>query len=1141
MTSKGVVVRYLCVLVLAAHASANVLVSELSFQSGDFQVSSRDDYAVVSGLGMDVTDEPGSPQLPVMPWTIAVPGRCRVSAVSVRTGAWRVLAEPVLPLPCPKQDILVRQEGSLMPVVPNARVYESEAAYPEQPWVWTGTGYQDGRTLVQLLVYPLRYVGAGARLEMCSGFDVEVTYEAAGGPEPKATGEESAGFEYLIVTSAALDSVFQRLAQWKTETGVKAAVRSINWITGLYPGRDNAEKLRSYTKTLPDSGVRYVLLGGDVSVVPFRKAFAMVSEGRIEPREDSLPCDLYFADLDGTWDANGNSVFGEVGDSVDLYPDLYVGRAPAASVAQAQAFVNKVLQYEKTPELGYENKALFFAEVMWTNPYTDGGRHKDRLDAACFGPGYSVTKLYERLGNESRTSVMAAIRQGQNFLNHDGHGWIDVMSCGDGSLRTRDADTITNRDQGVIYSIGCWTTAFDEASIGEAFVTNGRGGAVAFIGNSSYGWGSPGNPGFGYSDKFDDRFWEAVMRGGSNLAGEALAISKEYYIPFSHSRNVYRWHQYQVNLMGDPEMAIWTGVPQTVNVTGPAAIGSGESRVFVSVDIGGVPVKGAMVCLLKGEESYSRALTGEQGGVWLSATPQSVGDFKLTVTARNCLPVQSLVPCATGALVNYEGFRIGDQSGNGDGIANPGETVALSVLLRNSGSQGSGAVSLRLRTSDPEVTVLDSTEEHSGLGPGDSIELGAAFTVALGAAVADGAVKRFELLVAADSGSRTFSPALLVGSPVLELERYFLETPPAMPGETEEVRVAVENEGHGFGHNTRARLFSLDPYLTVLQPETIELGTLDPLTLEVSDERFGVSVSGSCPGSYLARLGLELMPDGCRFVDTFEMLVGNYGFSDDMEAGESKWTHSGTGDRWHLSDYRAHSARHAWYCGDEANHRYAQAMNAYLLTVPFMVAEHCSLSFWRWFSVPNYGVDGIYVVVLHGTSAETLDFIGTGGALGAPGFGIESEWCEERYDLSWIGVGETIQVKLGFKSDSDGEVGEGFYIDDFKVTGGGPPVTFIVTEEPREYGTLKVRACPNPFTGRLRLDIRGFPAEEVRGRVYDATGRLVTRFSLPFLRARAEWQWDGRDELGVRTGAGAYFIEVSCGPETRLAKVLRTK
>ena len=137
-------------------------------------------------------------------------------------------------------------------------------------------------------------------------------------------------------------------------------------------------------------------------------------------------------------------------------------------------------------------------------------------------------------------------------------------------MRTADADTITNAGCGVLYSIGCWTDGvrLERASARRSSPTP-NGGTVATIGNSSYGWGSPGNPGFGYSDKFDNRFWHAITSDGIYRVGDALTAAKAYYAPFSHDKNVYRWHQYEVNLMGDPEMPVWTALPESLTVAAP--------------------------------------------------------------------------------------------------------------------------------------------------------------------------------------------------------------------------------------------------------------------------------------------------------------------------------------------------------------------------------------------------------------------------------------------------------------------------------------------------------------------------------------------------------------------------------------------
>ena len=1113
------------------------ITENVNFSKGDFRLAESQGYGLVIGQAMDVTDQPGAPQLPVRPVSLTLPVRARVTAVRAEPEAWVGLETGVTAFPAQQQAILSKSEKLAAFTAPDPAVYESSQPWPAEPAVWTGTSTRDGRTVVELLVYPVRYAGSSRQLEYCPRFTVKVEYD----PLPATASLSVDALDYVIVTSTAFDTIFQRLADWKTQKGVRTVIRHIDWVTSTYPGRDNAEKLRNYLKTLPDSGAEYVLLGGDVNVIPFRKAFAMTSEGGFDPREDSLPCDLYFADLDGTWDANNNNVFGEVDDSVDLYTDIAVGRAPAENTADARAFVNKLLKYERSPSPAYLDNVLFFAEVMWLDPYTDGGVHKDRLESASFATGYEVTKLYGRLGNESRTSVMAAMRQGQNFLNHDGHGWIDVMSCGSGSLGTSDLDTITNPDHGILYSIGCWTTAFDYNSIGEAWVNNPNGGGVAMIGNSSYGWGSPGNPGFGYSDKFDDRFWWAIKHEGVRNVGRALAWSKAWYAPFARGRNVYRWHQYEVNLMGCPEMPAYTETPCSLHVTASAGIPLGRSQLLVTVaDSTGAPVPGASVCLMKGSESYSRALTGSAGAAWLEATPATAGDFTLTVTGHNYYPAVTTIPCSSGVYVNFAGWTIDDAAGNGDGVANPGELVRLPVWMHNAGTNQSPALELLLRASDPGINIEDSAALIGPLAPGESIFVDTAFAVAIGTSPEDGHVTRFELVVrdTASSDQRVFHPVLQVGRPALHFSRYNYTRPPAIPGETKSIRLSLVNTGLGWAHDAWAGLASLDPHVSVLAPESISLGEVAPGSACNPSDSLRVSIDTSCPGSYLAPALLTVRSDDYVFTDTFSLLVGEYGFADDMESGDARWTHGGTLDQWHVSTNRSHSGSHSWYSGDSLTHRYNNNMNSWLQTLPFMVAENCSLSFWRWSSVPNYGVDGIYVIVVRASGADTLDFIGTGGALGEPYPDIESEWYQETYDLNWIPVGETIQVKIPFKSDTDGDVGEGFYIDDFEVSGAAPGVPAVL-ETVSEIGPrLELSAHPTPFLRSVRVRLNGVIGPNVSARICDAAGRVVKTLTLTSRAGLADLVWNGTDDHGRRLPAGAYFIDARAGARSARTKTL---
>ncbi len=64
-----------------------------------------------------------------------------------------------------------------------------------------------------------------------------------------------------------------------------------------------------------------------------------------------MPADLYFACLDGSWNSNNDCAWGEPtdgedGGDIDLFAEVYVGRAPVADFIELRNFVNKTVQYE---------------------------------------------------------------------------------------------------------------------------------------------------------------------------------------------------------------------------------------------------------------------------------------------------------------------------------------------------------------------------------------------------------------------------------------------------------------------------------------------------------------------------------------------------------------------------------------------------------------------------------------------------------------------------------------------------------------------------------------------------------------------------------------------------------------------------
>ena len=1131
---------------------SSTVVKDIQFFDYNLQLLPGQEYTRVLLEGCEITDQIGAPELPVKPIFVSLPRGSKVTNIRVLKKESEVL-NGVFHLTWAQPPVILLQKEIKKREEPDKKIYGSDNPYPEDIIQFKGLARFDNQTICELLIYPLQYLPASGKLIFYKKIQFAIDY-SPGIKTPARTGiiktiatnpedvefhpaRQPDDFDYVIISDPPIDTVFQRLADWKTKKGVRTMLRTKTWILSHYPGEDEPAKIRNYIKTLPDSGVQYILLGGDTDIIPCRFAYAMTCEAGYYPgREDTMPADLYFADLQGTWDEDNDGSYGEIEDSVDLYPDLFVGRAPVNTISEAQKFVEKVLIYERNPAPGYLTQAMFAADILWSDPYTDQGIHKNRIGNESFPQYFDITKLYRSQGNLTPAAVKNSLRQGMGLSNHDGHGWIDVIGCGTGYLHREDFDTLTNAPYyGIFCSIGCWTSAFDFNSISESFVNSPQGGGVAYIGNSSYGWGSPGNPGFGYSDRFDSRIFYSLFKENHFHLGACLALAKAHFIPYSREKNVYRWHQYQINLLGDPELPVWTDTPETLMVSFPDSIPTGNSRVLITVrdKTTGAPIRDALVCLMKLNESYDRGYTDASGSIYLSTTAQTSGNFDLTVSAHNFIPKEFTIPVISGSYVSFLGWQINDSSGNNDGIANPNEDIFLTLTLKNTGNATADNIQLVLSSQDPLITITDSTEYVGSLNPGDSTVITNAFNVNIGSA-SNGHGIYLELRVSENTKTIIYNPILLIGTPVFDFQEMVVDNLPTLPGDTAAIFLRTENKGYGYAHSPYILLNTTDPYVSILTdsvsgndiaPESSD--TLGPLI---------VAVHQDCPAGHHPLFNFFISAEGYNHSQDFNLIVGSTGFSDDMESGSALWTTDGTNNLWHISTRRSFSPSHSWYCGEETNGQYVNNMDCYIQTIPFMVYENSVLRFYRWFQVPIYGADGIYVIVIKSTSpdtlADTLDFIGTGGALESRD--IQSEWFEEEYSLAPYAGGDTILVRISFISDNDGDVGEGFYIDDVNIENFTP--VEIQSDSPSAFALFNLH--PNPFQNNLYIKLATTKPLIPQIKVFDITGRIVKTLSRNLFPKDKTIVWDGTDDQGQKLPSGVYFIQVTTTDQCRTEKAI---
>jgi hypothetical protein len=739
------------------------------------------------------------------------------------------------------------------------------------------------------------------------------------------------------------------------------------------------------------------------------------------------------------------------------------------------------------------------------------------IDAQCIPPRFDpILKLYQSQGTESRESVLAAMSVGKNIILHDGHCNETVMGVGGSYLGLIDADTLSNGPRNfILNSIGCLPAAIDKDCIAEHFVNNPEGGCVAFIGNCRYGWGSPGNPGFGYSDVFQREFARCLFVDEITNLGLAHAESKAHFVPFARDANVYRWNEYQLNLLGDPEMPVWTDEPQPIVVTAPDSVISsgGEVRVVVE-DASGV-VGDAMVCLMNGYDLYLRGRTDLAGSIIFPVATASPDSLVLTVVACNRTPYQSRIDVISeGRLLGPAGYAVLDGQ---DGWGNPGEETDLQVSIKNSGSEAASGVWGVLRARDGRATVSDSTVYYGALDVGTSSQGSGSFRIELASSLINAEAVTFDLVLADTSETHwTSALAIPVATPVLGVSDFGMHDLLgdgdwiAEPGETVIVTLEISNSGLTSG-SPDVHVTTSDPYFTV-QDSIAYAGNILPGSVAHSIHR--VIISQACPAVYVGMFAIAMTcPGGYGFEDTVYFDVGDLQFTDDCEEGEGAWIHSGSPDLWHLTTYRSHSGSSSWYFGADPTHTYVSSAHSSLVSQNFTAGDESNLSFWFWYDFTTYGVDGIYIILLKNGVPDTLDYMGSGGALN-----IVSRWVLWERPLDGVSPGETIAVKFDFKSDAS-DVAEGVYIDDISFTSKVPARTNVNAGDGAGED-LVFTVLPNPAEGSIAFAFSRHLGKAVIS-VYDIRGRHVISLVKPTGAKSVSWNLEDSD--GNRVSPGIYL------------------
>lgn len=322
----------------------------------------------------------------------------------------------------------------------NSQQIQQTTMYPSY-WINYHTGgglnFSDHVTFFTLRIYPARFNTMQNHIEFIKNITINITYQ----PPVESLLVDEDIYDLLIIAPEKYHNELTPLSNHKKDFGIKTRIVSIDEIVEnmFWQGRDEPEKIKCFIKkSIEDWGVSHVLLVGGLKGqtkkwdLPVRYS-RVVPPTEQEYAEQSFISDVYYADIyDSTggfssWDSNNDDVFAEWNEqykeTMDLYPDVYLGRIPCRNRAEVKTLVNKIITYETDSS---DDSWFYNLILVAGDSYPDkSGFNEGKLiseKAIDVMPGFNPLKVYASIDDINRKTVNKAMNQGAGFAYFCGHG-----------------------------------------------------------------------------------------------------------------------------------------------------------------------------------------------------------------------------------------------------------------------------------------------------------------------------------------------------------------------------------------------------------------------------------------------------------------------------------------------------------------------------------------------------------------------------------------------------------------------------------------------------------------------------------------------------------------------------------------------
>ncbi|MBN1339466.1 MAG: hypothetical protein JXA03_09085 [Bacteroidales bacterium] len=833
------------------------------------------------------TQEVGKPELPVIHQLIGFPGN-QLAKVNILNHETVVLTGyHVYPFQTPTTD---NPGGAGHDFVIDKAFYADNKVYPgnqvtlDRPGIW-----RDVR-VAGLHIVPFSYNPANGELVATTritleiefyGYDSELTlnrdnfvspmfyrlYEsnilnfASLGMVPEYKGNDD--IKYLIITNTNALASIQPLVDWKNQQGFRVEVKT------MAAGFNTPANFKTYISQLFTSDdLEYVLMVGDA-----------YPNGGNGGGPDDVP--MYWWAPSGEDPSYSDSWYTCLNGPDDHYADLAIGRFVYDNLTELSLQIQKTISHYFNPDISnwarnsilvahkeqYPGKYTQCCEEIRTFPYA---LQTPVFEQAYGGAGYTNDQVVNYVNNNSC-----------GIFNYRGHGSATELWqwCNQGSFTASHVNQLTNTNRLFVFFDVCCDNMDIVAYSGNCLCESFMKSPVASVAVNGAIIPSYTIPNHDY----DKEMYKAVFNEGiynigyvTNFANVTV-LNVHGTIGRSNVRT-YLW-------LGDASLEPWTLQPANMTVNHNPTLFLGMSEFSVSVIGSGGPLGNAMVCVSNADQSiYGVAFTNASGNatVVFSSPVQNPGTVKVTVTAHNHLPYQADVPVIpqSGPYVVSQGYTINDATGgNGDGLMDYGESILLSVGMKNVGITPATNVVVTLSTGDSYITFTDNTENYGTINPEQTVEIAGAFAFDVANNIPDGHYVVIDVEANGDGKTLWTSSISVEGhAPVLEFTDFVVSDPAGNnngildPGESGIITVTVENTGSSAAFNVSGVLQESDPYIT-LTGASQNYGTIAG---GVSVQRnYNVTAASNTPIGHTADFNLVITADlGITGIGAFNIVIG---------------------------------------------------------------------------------------------------------------------------------------------------------------------------------------------------------------------------------------------------------------------------